>query len=289
MEKGPSIKLSHYIDSSVVLTTKHAKSRAIAPAFLRDLGAKVTEYLFDTDTLGTFSGEIERKGNMLECARHKCELGLKNTGAYYGLASEGSFGPHPYIPFVFCDHEVLYFIDRQLDFHLYLSLLSTETNYLTRTIDCQRELEKIVKQALFPSHALIVRPNAGSKGPLFKGINTHIDLEKAFKESLKYSQDGKVWIETDMRADMNPSRMAVIGKLADDLAQRLSRLCPKCKVPGWGKVRIKKGLRCRWCDTETELVQSEIFGCTKCDYEEIVARADGLTKAGPENCPYCNP
>jgi len=97
---------------------------------LEKLGAPVLEYLVDTDTLGTFSGEVERKGCGLECAGRKCAWGLQLVGnkVAYGLASEGSFGPHPFIPFLPCNQEILYFIDLQRGFHLPLLHISEKTN-----------------------------------------------------------------------------------------------------------------------------------------------------------------
>ena len=41
-----------------------------------------------------------------------------------------------------------------------------------------------------------------------------------------------VRVESDMRAHMNPTSMIVISQLAEKLDQRLSILCPKCKLPG---------------------------------------------------------
>ena len=57
---------SAYAGSCFILTTKHAKSIAIAPPFWEKLEASVLEYVVDTDALGTFSGEVEREGNALE-------------------------------------------------------------------------------------------------------------------------------------------------------------------------------------------------------------------------------
>jgi len=283
---------SAYAGSCFILTTKHAKSIAIAPPFWEKLEASVLEYVVDTDQLGTFSGEIEREGNALECARRKCEWSLERLGdkVEFALASEGSFGPHPFIPFLPCDHEILYFIDRRHGFHLYLSHLSEKTNYRTETVDSLEGLQKLDEEVQFPSHALILRPNSReTKVPIFKGVETQSALEVAFKECIKNASGSKVWIETDMRAQFNPSRMRVIGELADKLAQRLGTPCPKCTTPGWGKVRVEKGLECTLCGSETELVKSEIFGCVKCDYEETTGRADGLINAEPGNCSYCNP
>jgi len=290
MEKSPLNNENPYARSSIVLTTKHGKVSAIAPPFRKKLAAEVTECNLDTDMFGTFSGEVERKNNALESACHKCEWGMKQILADYGLASEGSFGPHPFIPFLPCDHEILYFIDRKRDFHLHISHLSQRTNYQMQVIDSLEALQKLAQQTQFPSHALIIRPNAWEdKSIIFKGIQSQNLLEEAFKESLKHSADNKVWVETDMRAHLNPSRMVVITELAEKLAERLANTCPKCNMPGWGKVRVQKGLECNCCKSETELVKTEIFGCTKCDYEETKQRADSLTSATPENCSYCNP
>ncbi len=275
-----------------MLATKHSKAIALAPAFLDIVGANVIEYVVDTDLLGTFSGEIDRKGNALECAKQKCEMSLNKLGSEveYALASEGSFGPHPFMPFIPCDHEILYFIDKKHGFHLHLSHLSEKTNYQMKALDSWEELKIFASQTLFPSHALILRPNnIENKYPIFKGINTWQELEESFKESLKLSDKKKVWVETDMRAHMNPSRMEVIRELGTKLAQRLATYCPSCLAPGWGNIRVKKGLECSWCGEETENIKNEIFGCTKCAFEDSRERSDGLKKSEPAHCQSCNP
>jgi len=285
-------KNSPYAGSSIMLTTKHCKGRAISPAFKNKLGAQVVEYAADTDLLGTFSGEIERKGNALECARSKCEWAFRSLGAdvKYALASEGSFGPHPFIPFISCDFEILYFIDKKLDFHLQLSCFSEKTNYQMQEIQTFQELKNFAIRAQFPSHALILRPDRKKTAALiFKGITTESMLREAFDRSSELSVDGKILVETDMRAHLNPSRMIIISALAEKLAERLSTHCPQCSTPGWGQVRAEKGLECRWCGLETDLVKSLIFGCTKCHYEQTVAPSHNLDNAEPGNCSYCNP
>jgi len=292
MAKNALKDKSLYAGSCIALTTKHAKSLAIAPAFLEKLDAQVFEYIVDTDKLGTFSGEITRQGTALECVRKKCAWPFThlNTQIEYGLANEGSFGPHPLLPFLPCDYEILYFIDRKQNFHLHLSHVSEKTNYRMQSLDSLEALQKFANDTLFPSHALILRPNSkGINQPLFKGVASTIDLEAAFNECIKYSSDKKVWVETDMRAQYNPSRMKVIAELASKFADQLKNHCPRCASPGWGKVRQEKGLRCSQCGSATELVKSEIFGCVKCDYEENHNRFDHITEADPSHCPYCNP
>ena len=281
-----------YQSACIIIPTKHAKSIAIAPPFWNHLGASVLEYYVDTDTLGTFSGEVEREGNALECARRKCEWALEILGdkVDYCVASEGSFGPHPFIPFLPCDQEILYFIDRKRGFHQHMVHITEKTNYQMKALNSWEELQQFAEGAQFPSHALIVRPNNRQDSSLiFKGIDTQDALEGAFKESLKASTDGKVWVETDMRAQFNPLRMAAIGNLANKLAQRLATSCPACNSPGWGRRRTEKGLHCEYCDQPTEMITHEIYGCVLCDHMEKQPRADGLKKAPQMHCSWCNP
>jgi hypothetical protein len=281
---------SPYFGKCVVMTTKHAKSIAVAPGFHEILGAAVVEYPLDTDALGTFSGEVERQGSALDCARRKCEWGLDLLNAKFGIASEGSFGPHPFIPFIPSGLEILHFIDRTRDFHLHVSRLCEKTNYRMQTIDSFERLQKFAEETQFPSHALIVRPNLGkSGGVIFKGIDTPEELERSFQRSRTQSSDGLVWVETDMRAHVNPTRMSEISELARQLAHRLATHCPACRAPGWGLVKAEKGLRCEYCDQPTEMIEHEVFGCVLCDHTERKQRPDGLEKAPQMHCGWCNP
>lgn len=279
-----------YQDKEIVLTTKHGKEEAIGPVFAKILGARVKSVELDTDTLGTFSGEIERIGNALDCVRNKCAWGLAESQGRYGLASEGSFGPHPAIPFIARNLELLYFRDQERGIELYLSEISLKTNYQMKVVSDLDELLTFAESAFFPSHGLIIRPHQPSKdAPLFKGIQETEKLREAFTESCRFSQDQKAWVETDMRAHLNPSRMKVIAELAEKLAQRLARRCPQCQAPGWGIVGQEKGLPCADCGFATEVLKFEVWGCTKCVHKEHCVPSHGLSSADPYNCLYCNP
>lgn len=286
----PGSELSPYAGAQIFLVTKHSKALAIATPFRAHLLAIVEELLLDTDTLGTFSGEVERDGNALECARRKCEWGRNTRDADYFLSSEGSFGPHPWIPFLPWDQEILYFRDYKRGFDLHLVHGSEKTNYQMQAVQAYDELEVFAESAKFPSHSLIIRPNeqAGFE-MLFKGIRDHGSLKHAYVESLKHSKDGKVWAETDMRADQNPSRMAVIAELAAKTAQRLAASCPSCGCPGWGEVKVSYGLPCEYCDRPSEMVAQHILGCPLCNHQLLLPRSDGLVTAPEVNCGWCNP
>ena len=281
---------SSYNNCKIVFTTKHKKADAIKPIFAAILGAKIYENVLDTDQLGTFSGEIERKGTILECVKQKCELGIKDHLSSYYLASEGSFGPNPAMPLIPCGQEVLYFIDRKRNFSLYLTDISNNTNYLNAEIESFAELLNFADRTLFPSHALIIRSYPKNiTSEIFKGINNQDQLEEAFKISKNNSPNGKIWVETDMRANLNPTRMDMIKHLAEKLAKRLLCLCPMCNTPGWGKTNIEKGLPCDYCGLPTNLSKAEILGCAKCDYTEKNCNTLDHKTADPSYCNQCNP
>ncbi len=283
---------SRYYRQCLVLVTKHAKSIAIAPVFSEKLGMGVIEYLADTDVLGTFSGEIERKGDAAVCVRQKCEWACDRLGdsVRYVLSSEGSFGPHPLLPFTACDHEILHFIDKEHEFSLTLSCLSEKTNYFVQELISVDELYQFAERAHFPSHAIILRScEDPKKAVIFKGINEPDLLVKSFEECVRYAQGGKIFASTDMRAQYNPSRMQVIASLADELADRLLACCPNCGLPGWGEIRREQGLPCGDCATPTEGVKYHISGCVKCSYQEVKGRPDGKMAATAAECASCNP
>lgn len=284
------IKPSPYFGKCVVMTTKHAKSIAVAPGFQEILGAAVAEYLLDTDVFGTFSGEVQRQGSAFHCARQKCEWGLDRLNAEFGIASEGRFGPSPDIPFVSAGFEILYFIDRTRNFHLHVSRWCDKTNYLKQTVDSFEELQEFSAKTQFPSHALIVRPNRRrSRDVVFEGIDTLEELELAFERSLARSADGLVRVETDMRAHVNPTRMSEISELACQLAQRLATPCPACKSPGWGAINAERGLRYEYYDQLTETIRHEVFGCVLCDHTEPKRRRDRFERVPQMYCGWGNP
>jgi hypothetical protein len=279
-----------YKDCDVYLTTKHNKQQVIAPVLANELAANLIVCELDTDRFGTFSGEVVRKFTALETARQKCLLGLSSPNRFYGLASEGSFGPHPNLHFLPCDTEILYFKDSNLGFELYESVISLETNYKTKVIRTVDELLDFSKQALYPSHGLIIRANNCNAYPIiYKGIRDDHELLAAFHGSIKYSSDSTVLVETDMRAHMNPTRMSVISELSKKLFKRLKNLCANCEFPGWGVVNVETGLECLDCGLATDLVKYEIWGCVKCSAKQKLHRSDLKHNAEPTYCSNCNP
>ena len=286
------MKLVSYKKSrSVAFATKHGKERVVSLPMKSGLGLEVVvPKEIDTDELGTFTGEIERPGTPREVVLQKACLGMEITGLSMGLASEGSFGPHPVIPFVPVDHEMMAFVDDKKGFQVVEQTLAVETNFRHANVASLTELEDFLTRSGFPSHALIVHPNQRNGSNLiFKGLQTIEDVSSAIELCRGQSSDGLTHIETDMRAHMNPTRMKAIRRLAGKLVRRLRSLCPSCSTPGWGMTGVEKGLPCRICRFPTELVKDEIFGCARCDRTDARPRIDGKQFAEPGQCPLCNP
>ncbi len=245
------------------------------------LGYKLIPKQINTDSLGTFTGEVERTLSPYECAKEKCRMALSTEeGVDLCIANEGSFGPHPWMPFVAVGQEILFFIDRKRGFELTLLKSGLQTNYRQKKIQKFDDLLTFAEEVGFPSHALILR--SSSRHEIYKGIQKVEELQRAFEAF----NGAEVLVETDMRAHMNPTRMKTIGDLSKEMAERLLTRCPDCEMAGWGVVNREKGLPCEICQAPTEMVRAKVYGCVKCPYREIKSLE---RVADPRYCMFCNP
>ena len=274
----------------VCLTTRHGKERALARPFRVGLGLGLVVSGCDTDQLGTFSGECVRPADALATCRRKALLGLELSGLALGLASEGSFGPHPAVPLLPVGHELLVLVDRERGLEVVEERLELRTNYSQQTLGPDDDPGPWLRRSGFPAHGVIVRPAGWTPGaPLFKGLTTAADLQRALAHSRRADPAGLVLLETDMRAHLNPTRMASLRRLGLALVRRLRCPCPDCGAPGWGLVDTAAGLPCSWCAEPTALIQQEIWGCPHCGSRRSQPRRDGLLLADPGHCQQCNP
>ncbi|MBX9924065.1 MAG: hypothetical protein K2Y01_08135 [Rhabdochlamydiaceae bacterium] len=277
-----------YQGKTCLVASMHEKERAIRTSFESLLGFQMEVSELNTDALGTFTGEIERSIPPKECAKTKCLNALLAHGKQIGIANEGSFVPHPVIPFISVDYEIFFFTDLEIGYELCISKMFTETNFAAAAFSEFDSILELATKTQFPSHALIVRPNRWEdKKICFKGIQSIDHLYDAFEKSRLVSSDKQVWVETDMRAHKNPTRMAQLEKLAKEMAQRLATPCPVCSIPGWGPVDRMRGLSCADCGAETNLIKAVIWGCCQCPYKESIPVDQAL--AEPQYCPLCNP
>ena len=279
-----------YHGEVIVLGTMHAKDRAIAKPFKQRLTADICVPAdFDTDRFGTFTGETPRTGTMADAARAKALAAMIATSRPYAIGSEGSFGPHPEAPFVPSATELLVFVDRRRGIEVHESVRTLRTNF--NSVECcpGENIAVFLKAVRFPQHGLVVAPSedAGT-GFLSKGLTDVILLADVVAQASSISANGKVRISADMRANFNPTRMAVIRRLARRLSARLASLCPACRTPGFGEPDVERGLPCAWCGEPTAVPIARIQRCVACTYSLRTPFAD-ITAADPGQCQNCNP
>ncbi len=271
---------------TLVIATKHHKEKVIRPLFETDLGVKCfAPDDFNTDALGTFTGEIERKDSSYETVKKKCLIAMEETDCDLGIASEGSFGNHPVLFMASADEELLIFIDKKNNLEIVVRELSLETNFNTATVNSTEELNDFAKLSNFPSHGLILKDLTNQN--LYKGIQSWKELEE--KANLLFKENSSFIVETDMRALYNPTRMKVIEKAAIELLSKIKSLCPECQTPGFGVVKAISGLPCEWCKSKTKSIYSHLYQCQKCKYELEKKFPNGKETEDPMYCDFCNP
>jgi hypothetical protein len=275
-----------YFNKRALLATQHRKGEVVAPEFKSILGMHAEEIHVDTDSLGTFTGEIARVGTAKDVVIAKARLAIVKSGNPFSIASEGSIGVDPLIPFINSDIEHMAFIDEEHGFTVVETIRSTEIVVDTIRANSGTPLEEFLRGADFPHHKLIIRSVESPTAFSIKGIDSYLLLEKSLQQAFKNYPE--VIIESDLRAHCSPSRMANIALVAHKLALRLSNLCPECLTPGWGVVGFVKGLPCTECEEiSEEALKAEILGCVKCSLTregKILAEA-----IDPSRCDLCNP
>jgi len=271
------------------LATMHGKEKVIAPV-LKEIGVNViVPERLNTDAFGTFTRDIDRAGNQLEAARTKAHTALALTGLDLAIASEGSFGVDPQIPFIQSNLELVLLIDTKNNLEIRGHHRSTETNMNGSYVSTIEEACELAEKWGFPNHAVIVRKNERSKRHIYKDIVTHADLEQRVMKLLKRLFTRKVYIETDMRAHRNPTRMQNITKATEDLIKNIKSLCPECSTPGFVVVDVKRDIPCNLCGRLTDRPNMLVYKCLKCDFSQDSPIVDSPASVDAGECEYCNP
>lgn len=272
------------------LATMHHKEQVIAPILEHNLGVQIiVPQALNTDEFGTFTRDVKRPGDQLSTARLKAEKAMDLTGLTLAIASEGSFGPHPSIPWLACNREIVLLSDREHGLEIVGQAISTETNYCHQQVTSLEEALAFAQKIGFPTHGLVIMTDAQPKQSthIVKGITDETQLRETAIGLLK--KFGQIHLEPDMRAMHNPTRMQVIAQATHDLVYRISQCCPQCNYPGFVPVERKPGLPCALCSLPTDLTLAVIRRCNQCDFSNEMYYPDGKELADPAQCLRCNP
>lgn len=266
----------------------HGKERAMATLLERELG--VTCYPledFNTDQLGTFTGQVNRVDDPLTTARKKAKFAMQASGFDLAIASEGTFGPHPDYYFIPADEEILVLVDAKNELEVIVHEWSTVTNFNAADISTISALHEFANVSQFPSHALILRPSKQDFSDIVKGITDWRTLENNFNRMMQ--RYGTVYVETDMRAMHNPSRIEVIRQATESLIKKIKMTCPSCGCPGFNVKEVIAGLPCESCQFPTRSTSAYRYACQRCEHTSIIPFPHGKQTEDPMYCDVCNP
>lgn len=272
----------HYSGARAALLTRHAKGSVIGPILRDGLAIEVIETdAFDTDRLGTFTGEIERILGPLDCARRKAELAIECTGLPVGLGSEGSFGRGPLGPLGTWNTELIACHHAPHGWTIVgraqgpCSVRREVVHDMAAALDFARQIPA--------DQALIV--SSGSRH--FKALYGIDAVAAATAACLALAPRTPVTIDFDLRAQHSPERRARISAAARDLLRRLDSLCPRCGRPDFcADLRIP-GLPCADCGEPTQAAREHVARCPACGLEAHYPVPGG--EADPQYCGACNP
>jgi hypothetical protein len=230
---------------------------------------------------------VARTGNQLEAARAKAHAALLAIGADLAIASEGSFGADPENPFGGVSNlELVLLVDAKHGIEVRGHARTAETNLAHTTASSVAEALDFARSVGFPEHGVIVRRNERSRR-MYKDVSSWSELEQVVKKLLSRPFVKKIFLETDMRAHCNPTRMAQIGKAMEDLRARVESACPACTMYGYGVTDVLTGLPCGMCGAETELPRATVSECAACKH--CTDKRIGGAFADPGQCSFCNP
>ncbi|NGX94337.1 MAG: hypothetical protein G4V63_03575 [Candidatus Afipia apatlaquensis] len=145
------------------------------------------------------------------------------------------------------------------------------------------------ERARFPGHGVIVMGCVDQQPTparaLIKDIDDWAELQRAIEGVIALC--GAAFVETDMRAHRNPTRMRTIKRATLDLVRRFRSLCPICERPGFAITKRLSGLPCSWCGGPTLALKADVYSCEGCGYRE--ERPVKAATADPGQCGECNP
>ena len=283
--------MSIYNNRVAILATMHNKEKVISPLLKEHLGINlIVRKGLNTDIFGTFTREIKRPDTQIITARLKAKKALEMYDEKIAIASEGSFAPHPLIPYIYANREIIIFLDQENDLEIIGEVFSMETNFNHQTISSLEEAEEFAQKVGFPEHGLVISFDNISTGKteFIKGITSKENLINSVETAIK-NTNGKFHIETDMRAMYNPTRMKNIAFATQDLINKINSLCPQCHTPGFMINQKIPGLPCELCHQPTSLIKAVIFQCQKCGFTQQQLFPNNQEFADPSLCEYCNP
>lgn len=287
----PPAGLERFRGRVLGVASMHGKERVIGPAMMARLPLAQVIAIpdLDTDRFGAFSGEVERGTDPRTACAHKARHGAEASGLDLVIASEGSFVPYPPAPFMSCDEEWLVLLDLCDGAEVAHRHVSVDTVFGAETCVSEGEVLAFAERMKFPEHQLVIKPSQTwhSGDRVIKGIQDRDTLLSAAHMLMK--EHGTAWVESDLRAMANPTRMRVIGDAAEAFAAELAHCCPTCGLFHFAITQALWGLPCGQCGFPTKSTRAHLRICRRCGQRQEDPRPDGRRVEDPQFCDLCNP
>ncbi|MBQ1782602.1 MAG: hypothetical protein II007_03020 [Gammaproteobacteria bacterium] len=275
-----------YQGRPVLVATRHGKADPLQRPFGRCLGVNLWSPAdLDTDRFGTFSGEVARPGSPEAMLHAKIQLARAEYDAPLALASEGSYGPHPWLPGAALGQEWLLWQDAEQNLTVMEQLWTLRVHYGAYDVSSVAELRPAMQRCGWPQLALTLATSQPGL-PVYKALRDLSEIEQCWQQ-LQAASGSAVVVATDMRAHLHPGRQRAIGRLGARLAHRLACSCPACGRPGFGRWQWQHGLPCADCDSPTSQRWRRWLRCDHCGHGQPQSAV--ATSADPRWCPRCNP
>lgn len=244
---------AHLADGGrIALPTLHVKERVLATVLEPGLGGVLQRIDdFDTDTLGSFTRETPRAGTQIEAARKKARIGMARTDLRRGLGSKGAFGADPFAGLIPRNVEIVVLIDDMIGVEL-VGIAQGPAVHAHQTVSDWPTAAAFAREAHFSEHHLVVRADDQHDPAYEKDIDAWEALEAEFLPA--YAGAFEHWpgfLESDLRVHANPTRMAMIGRAAEDRSARYRSRYLRCASPRFSVVERQGGLPCSACGAPT--------------------------------------
>lgn len=271
----------------IYFATEHKKEQVIAPSFFDAFNCRVKSLYINSDILGTFSGDVERKLSPIQAAKEKIKMGLiQKPDAEYLIASEGSFYPDSQVPWMPVNEELLLFYDAKQEIEIVAKAVTREVKYVSKKIDSSNLSLELFNEFDFPNHGVvIVSKDKVNKKNVIKDVNDYLELDQLIKR-LKEGR-GMIQVMTDLRSHKNPTRQKNIYQAGLNLIDEIKLVCPNCQRYGQKIREHIEGLLCAQCGIPSKYIKSierECSSCTKTWMQDL-----GKAPIDPMYCDWCNP
>ncbi|MBT0585931.1 DUF6671 family protein [Alteromonas oceanisediminis] len=274
------------------ICTLHNKAAYVGPALARLLSwhvENVTE--FDTDTLGTFAGEVPRTKSPKDCAIHKAERAVTLSKSDFGLGSEGSFTSDAF-GLMTINQELLACVDADGQLlAVGVAVKPIEVHQIRVTPEDLPAIDSFLRRV--PEHqSLIVKAFSVHDDnqpviPATKGLATGEDARQAIAALAKNIDITSIELSYDLRAMHCPQRQHTLAHAAENLALRLMQHCPQCHAVDFVAEQPIAGLPCESCQMPTQMTKSMLAECKKCFYSQEFKVESAAARTA--DCPFCNP